>query len=112
VAAGITSASAAGSPTAVIAGGCSIPQGGEHLGPTYLTSLSVSGAGCATGLAVVRAYHNCQLRRGSVKATCNSSVAGFRCRERRGPSIPSEFYSSVSCTSGGKRVSYTYSQFT
>ena len=108
----LPAAPAAAKPTAVEASGCSIPHGGEHLGPTYLTSLTVSGTSCGTGLAVVRAYHSCQLKHGGVKATCSTSVVGFRCREHRGPSIPSEFYSSVSCTSGSRHVSYKYSQFT
>jgi hypothetical protein len=98
-------------PTA-FASGCSIPHGGEHLGPTYLTSLSVSGTSCATGLAVVGAYHACQLKHGGVKAKCGTSVDGFRCSEKRGPSIPTQFFSTVACQSGSKRVNYKYSQFT
>ncbi len=97
---------------AIAAGACSIPHKGEHLGPTYLTSLSVSGTSCTTGLTVVREYHNCQLKRGGVKAKCTSRVDGFLCSEKRGPSIPTEYYSSVSCQSGSKRVNYKYSQFT
>ncbi|HTZ87012.1 MAG TPA: hypothetical protein VMB05_10130 [Solirubrobacteraceae bacterium] len=102
---------AAASPRAVAAG-CSIPHHGEHLGPTYLTSLSVSGTSCDTGLTVVAGYHACQVKHGGVKGTCNSSIDGFRCSEKRGPSIPTEFFSSVSCKNGAKRVSYKYSQFT
>jgi hypothetical protein len=95
-----------------IAGTCSIPHRGEHLGPTYLTYLSVSGTTCSTGLAVVGAYHACQLKHGGVKARCTSAVDGFRCSEKRGPSIPTEFFSSVSCVDRSKRVAYKYSQFT
>lgn len=94
------------------ASGCSIPHRGEHLGPTYLTALSVSGTSCSTGLAVVGAYHACQLKHGGVKGRCPSTVDGFRCTEKRGPSIPTEFFSSVACQSGSKRVNYKYSQFT
>jgi hypothetical protein len=97
---------------AVSAGACSIPNGGEHLGPTYLTSLNVSGTSCSAGLAVVRGYHSCQLRHGGVKGYCTSSVNGLRCTERRGPSIATEFYSSVSCRAGSRRVNYKYTQFT
>lgn len=97
---------------AAFASGCSIPHQGEHLGPTYLTQLSVSGTTCSTGLTVVAAYHACQLKHGGVKGKCTSAVDGFHCTEKRGPSIPTEFFSSVSCVSGSKRVSYKYSQFT
>jgi hypothetical protein len=106
-------APAAASPQrALSAGACSIPNGGEHLGPTYLTSLGVSGTSCSAGVAVVRGYHACQLRHGGVKGYCTSTVNGFRCTERRGPSIATEFYSSVSCHEGSRRVSYQYTQFT
>jgi len=104
-------AHAAAGPRA-FAAGCSIPHHGQHLGPTYLTTLSVSATSCGTGLAVVSAYHSCQLKHGGVKAKCTSSVDGFHCTEKRGPAIPTEFFSSVSCQSGSKRVNYKYSQFT
>lgn len=106
-------APAAASPhRALSAGACSIPNSGEHLGPTYLTSLGVSGTSCSVGVAVVRGYHSCQVRHGGVKGFCTSTVNGFRCTERRGPSIATEFYSSVSCRAGSRRVSYKYTQFT
>ena len=103
---------ASSSPIATAAISCRIPDNGEHLGPTYLTSLNVSDTTCSTGLAVVRAYHACQVKDGGVKSECRSTVDGFRCSEKRGPSIPTEFFSSVSCTDRSERVSYKYSQFT
>jgi hypothetical protein len=105
-------ASAGATTSARAAGGCAIPHGGQHLGPTYLTALSVSGTSCSTGLAVVRGYHACQIKHGGVKAKCGSQVDGFRCSEKRGPSIPTEFFSSVSCQKRSARVTYKYSQFT
>jgi hypothetical protein len=97
---------------ATAAANCRVPHLGEHLGPTYLNALSVSGTSCGTGFAVVRAYHACQLKHGGVKARCSSSVDGFHCSEKRGPSIPTEFFSSVSCQNRSERVVYKYSQFT
>jgi hypothetical protein len=92
---------------------CPIPNGGEHLGPTYLTALSVSSTGCSTGLKVVRAYRACQVARGGGgTATCNRRLDGFSCTEKRGPTIPTEFYSAVSCRHGSARVKYSYAQFT
>jgi hypothetical protein len=108
----VAAPAASSAQRAVSAGACSIPNGGEHLGPTYLTSLNVSGTSCSAGLTVVRGYHSCQLRHGGVKGYCTSSVNGLRCTERRGPSIATEFYSSVSCRAGSRRVSYKYTQFT
>jgi hypothetical protein len=93
--------------------GCSIPNGGEHLGPTYLTALSVSSTSCSTGLKVVRAYRACQVARGGGGAgTCRRRVDGFSCTEKRGQAIPTEFYSAVSCRSGSARIKYSYAQFT
>ncbi len=93
------------------AGACGIPNHGQHLGPTYLTALSVSATSCNVGLKVVRLYHSCQLRHGGVKARCSSSVDGFRCSEKRGPSIPTEYFSSVTCQNRSARVYYKYAQF-
>lgn len=105
---------AAGSARTVAktASSCSIPHKGEHLGPTYLTSLTVTKTSCSTGLTVVREYHNCQLKHGGVKAKCTSKIAGFSCQEKRGPAISTEFFSSVTCQSSSRRVSYKYTQFT
>jgi len=91
---------------------CTVPHGGEGLGPTYLLSLSVSGTSCGTGLSVVHAYHACQLKPGGLEARCTTAVHGFRCTENRGPSIPTEFYSTVKCKDPAARVDYKYSQFT
>jgi hypothetical protein len=104
--------SASGAAARAASTRCTIPGNGEHLGPTYLNALSVVGATCSTGLGVVRAYHACQLTHGGVTARCNSPVDGFRCREMRGPSIATEFYSSVTCVDRAERVIYKYSQFT
>jgi hypothetical protein len=103
---------AGGTPSAEAARACAIPHQGEHLGPTYLTALKVGGTSCNTGLAVVRGYHACQLKHGGAKGTCTSTVDGFRCSEKRGSSIPTEFFSSVSCQDHSKRVIYKYMQFT
>jgi hypothetical protein len=109
----VPAAGAGASPLASAAANCSIPHHGEHLGPTYLTALSVRATSCANGLKVVSGYHQCQVRSGGVKAICKGTVLGFRCTEKRGPTIPTEFYSTVSCTAGGgKVVDYKYAQFT
>jgi hypothetical protein len=99
-------------PTAGVASDCPVTHGGEGYGPTYLLSLSVTNTSCSKGVGVVRAYHACQLKHGGVKGKCTSAVDGFRCTEKRGPSIPTEFFSTVSCSAGSSRVKYKYSQFT
>jgi len=99
-------------PTASAAGACNISGKQQNQGPTYLTSLSVSGgASCATGLSVVRAYYRCRLHTGGVKGYCRSSVLGYRCSERR-MGISIQFDSSVTCTRGRLRIYHTYTQDT
>jgi hypothetical protein len=94
------------------AGACNISGKQENQGPTYLTSLSVSGgASCATGLSVVRAYYRCRVHAGGVKGYCRSSVLGYRCSEKR-MGISIQFDSSVTCTRGRLRVYHTYTQDT
>jgi hypothetical protein len=108
----LVASGASGAPSSARAAGtCGIPSHGQHLGPTYLTWLSVSGTSCSMGLKVVRDYHSCQIHRGGVTARCYSVVDGYRCTEKRGPSIPTEFFSSVSCQDRSARVYYKYSQF-
>jgi hypothetical protein len=99
-------------PPASVAGACNISGKQENQGPTYLTSLSVSGgASCATGLSVVRAYYRCRVHAGGAKGYCRSSVLGYRCSERR-MGISIQFDSSVTCTRGRLRVYHTYTQDT
>jgi hypothetical protein len=105
------SAAGSGSP-AVAAAACAfkgLEQ--EHLGPSYLTSLSVSGVSCATGKRLVTAYYKCRLRSGGVKGRCHSRVLGFSCSEHRN-GIPVQFFAKVTCVSAHRRVVHTYVQNT
>jgi hypothetical protein len=99
------------SPTARPSANCNINGKQRDSGPTYLTSLSVSGTGCATGLRVVRAYYACRVASGGVKGYCHKPVLGFRCSERR-QGISIQFDSSVTCVKGQARVLHTYTQDT
>jgi hypothetical protein len=109
-AAGIVAENADGA-VASSAGSCNITGKQRNQGPTYLTSLSVSGVSCSTGLSVVRAYYACRLHSGGVKGYCHSRVLGFRCSEKR-VGIPIQFDSKVTCARGTARVYHTYTQDT
>lgn len=110
--AGVNVAAEAARPQARAAGVCNIAGKQLNQGPTYLTSLSVSGgASCATGLGVVRAYYRCRLHTGGLKGYCRSQVLGFRCSEKR-TGISIQFDSRVTCTKGRQRVYHTYTQNT
>ncbi|MEA2468776.1 MAG: hypothetical protein QOJ57_2902, partial [Thermoleophilaceae bacterium] len=63
---------------------------------------------CATGKAVVRAFHKC--RKGP-RGRCHRRVKGFKCTEHRS-GIAVQFNSRVTCKRGGKVVKHTYTQNT
>lgn len=81
------------------------------MGPTYVTSLSVTGVSCATGKQVVRAYYKCRVRSGGVKGYCHSKVLGYACSEKRS-GISVQFDAKVNCVNGSRRVYHTYTQNT
>jgi hypothetical protein len=96
------------------AGACSIHGQERSFGPTYVTSLRVTGTSCRTGKSVVRAFHACRRAHGGIKSgRCpyRVSVLGYHCRERRG-SIPTETTGKVTCRRGAATVVHTYTQFT
>jgi hypothetical protein len=83
----------------------------EHLGPSYLTSLTVSGVSCSTGKKLVRAYYRCRIHEGGVHGHCKRTVMGFHCSEHR-TGISIQFNARVKCTRGRAQVIHTYTQDT
>jgi hypothetical protein len=90
---------------------CSLSGKERRLGPTYTTSLAVTGVSCATGERLVRAYYRCRVRNGGRKGRCRTRVLGFRCTETR-ESISTQFDARVTCRRGDDRVRHDYTQFT
>jgi hypothetical protein len=99
-------------PSGAMAKSCNISGKERKLGPTYVTSLSVTGVGCGTGEQLVKAYHRCRFASGGKKGRCTRKVSGYRCSERRGKAIPTQFDARVTCTRGSKKVTHAYTQFT
>jgi hypothetical protein len=96
------------------AGSCNIHNQERSFGPTYVTSLRVSGTSCKRGKSVVRAFHACRRAHGGIKrGRCphKLSVLGYHCREKRG-SIATQVTGKVTCRRGGAKVIHTYTQFT
>jgi hypothetical protein len=91
--------------------GCSLAGKERSLGPTYTTSLRVSGVSCKTGYAVVRAFDDCRKHHGKA-GHCRHRVRHFKCSEHRFDKISTQYDSRVTCRRGGKRVKFTYTQFT
>ena len=106
-------AAASSAPGAQAAATCHLSNHDQRggLGPSYVTSLSVSGTSCSTGIALVKAYYRCRVRSGGPKGRCHSTVLGFHCSEQR-TGISVQFDGKVSCASGSRRVYHTYVQDT
>ena len=98
-------------PAVHAAGKCSIKGQERKLGPTYVTSLSVSHVSCSTGKSLVKAYYNCRVKAGGVKGRCVKKISGYGCRETRS-GISVQFNAKVTCTNGKKVVKHSYTQNT
>jgi hypothetical protein len=105
---------------AVIGGGaraassttCDVRKDGRKLGTTYVTSLKVSHLSCASAKRLVKAFHACRRANGGVKGHCEKRVSGYRCTERRGDTIPTQYSAKVTCTRSPRSVRFTYTQYT
>jgi hypothetical protein len=91
---------------------CDIRKDGRKLGTTYVTSLKVSHVSCTTAKRVVKAFHACRRANGGVKGRCDSRVRGYRCTERRGDSIPTQYSAKVTCTRSPRSIRFRYTQYT
>ncbi|MEA2285646.1 MAG: hypothetical protein QOJ21_1689 [Solirubrobacteraceae bacterium] len=91
---------------------CNVKRDGRKLGATYVTSLRATGLACPKAKSVVKAFNACRRANGGAGGSCTASVQGFRCSERRGPAIPTQYSSSVTCKSGARAVRFVYTQFT
>ena len=101
-----TGAPAAGATT------CDVRKDGRKLGTTYVTSLKVSHVSCAKGKSVVKAFNACRRANGGVNGRCAKRVLGYRCTEKRGDSIPTQYSAKASCKSTTRTVRFDYTQYT
>ena len=91
---------------------CDIRKDGRKLGTTYVTSLKVSHVSCTTAKRVVKAFHACRREAGGVKGHCDRRVRGYRCTERRGNTIPTQFSAKVTCRRSPRSIRFNYTQYT
>jgi hypothetical protein len=101
-----TSAPAASTTT------CDLSKDGRKLGTTYVTSLKVQHVSCTRAKSVVKAFHKCRRANGGVKGRCEKRVLGYRCTEKRGDSIPTQFSAKATCKNGTRSVRFNYTQYT
>jgi hypothetical protein len=81
----------------------------QHLGASYVTSLSVKKTSCSKGKAVVRAYHKCRRAHGW-KGKCKHRVKGYSCKRHIRDSSSFQYDATVTCRRGSKRVTHSYTQ--
>ena len=91
---------------------CSLAGKERRLGATYVTSLKVSGISCRSAEDVVKAFHRCRRANGGADGRCTRQVSGFKCTESRFNKISTQYDARVSCRRTGKRIDFTYTQFT
>ncbi|HWK29704.1 MAG TPA: hypothetical protein VNS09_24270 [Solirubrobacter sp.] len=88
---------------------CDISGKERKLGATYVTSVKATGVTCKSALSLVKAFHQCRRQHG-VAGHC-AKVRGYRCSERR-DAIETQFDSRATCSSGKRKVAFTYTQNT
>jgi hypothetical protein len=91
---------------------CDVRKDGRKLGTTYVTSLKVQHVSCARGKSVVKAFNACRRANGGLKGRCEKRVLGYRCTEKRGNSIPTQYSSKATCKSATRTVRFAYTQYT
>jgi hypothetical protein len=91
---------------------CDVRKDGRKLGTTYVTSLKVQQVSCAKAKRVVKAFNVCRKANGGVKGRCAKRVLGYRCTERRGNSIPTQYSAKATCKRSGRTVRFAYTQYT
>jgi hypothetical protein len=91
---------------------CDVRKDGRKLGTTYVTSLKVQHVSCAKGKSVVKAFNACRRANGGLKGRCEKRVLGYRCTEKRGNSIPTQYSSKATCKSTTRTVRFDYTQYT
>lgn len=105
---GLVALAAASPATAASVKKCDVSTVATTLGPTRVTSLSVTKTTCSGGIAVVKAYHVCRTAKG-ISGRCVKKVKGYACREVR-TTGPAEFSASVTCVKGKAVVKHAYRQ--
>jgi hypothetical protein len=110
--AGAAAAVSAPASHASSAASCSVAGQERKLGPTYVTSLRVTGTSCAGAKRLVKGYYRCRVKHGSKAGRCTARVLRYRCSERRFNVIPTQYDARVTCRRGARRVVHDYTQFT
>jgi hypothetical protein len=105
------SASGAG-PTATASESCKLTITQQrNSGATYLLSLKVTGVSCSTGLKVEKAFQSCR-RATAGHRTCKKRALGYSCKQTVIDSVKTQYDAKVTCKSGSRAVTFTYTQNT
>ncbi len=104
----VAAGSAGADPVAHAAKNCGSTSNQASLRGGYYLGLKVTGTTCAGGQKIQVAYQSCRLK-GGLAGRCHAKVLGYTCKEQR-QSISTQITAKVSCTSGHKKIGYTYQQ--
>jgi len=90
---------------------CGLNGKEQHLGTTYVTSLTKRNTTCSNAERIVKAFHACRHKNGTA-GRCRSKVLGYSCTERRPSNLktPRYYRGDVTCTNGSKGVKHQYQQ--
>jgi hypothetical protein len=100
-----------GSTSATALQSCNINGKQRNLGASYVTTIQVSGVGCAQAEKVITAYHGCRAKNGGPGGTCDTLVEGFTCTEGARQSVPGvQFNAAVDCRKGESEIKSDYTQ--
>ena len=91
---------------------CDLKKDRRKLGTTYVTSLKVQHVSCTKAKSVVKAFNACRRANGGVKGECAKRVLGYRCTEKRGDSIPTQYSAKATCKNSTRIVRFGYTQYT
>lgn len=79
----------------------------------YTTRLTYSGnTSCRSARSLVRSYYSCRHAAGGATGRCTKRINNFRCTERRGKTVRSQFDATVTCKKSGATITHRYTQFT
>jgi hypothetical protein len=110
-AAGLPAASAVAAPVASAAATASCTASTATLAGGYYIPVSHKGVSCGTQKGLEGGFQACRLKHGQ-KGKCTTKILGYVCKEGKRTTIPTQFFTKVTCTKAKASFAYVYYQDT